>query len=196
MVLLHCYRQWQELTYCFSVRAYSVKKAKRHYHVNLLNSKFFFSIKFSKWVDTSFFFFQIFKSQTQMLLAAETFCCTFQWPIVPDNNFYITALLMLPYWCILVSTVSIFWPASAMTGFEQQRGRFHLVQVAAGVVITSWGCESFLRTTVSCAFHVVLTHPPLGTGHVGQSLTDMSNEHTVSGKHWAHLSPSVRCEAL
>lgn len=71
-----------------------------------------------------------------------------------------------------------------MTGSEQQRGHFQVVQVPAGVVIASCSGESFLSTTVSCAFHVVLTHSLPGKGHVGQALTDMPHEHTVSGRHW------------
>lgn len=72
-----------------------------------------------------------------------------------------------------VPIVSIYLFIFAMTGFKQQRGHFELVSVLAGVVIISLGCESFLSTTVSCAFHVVLTHPPVRKGHIWQLLTDM-----------------------
>lgn len=81
-----------------------------------------------------------------------------------------------------------------MAVFEQQRGHSELVQVLAGVVIT--GCESFLSSTVLCGFHVVLTHSLLGEGHVGQTLTDMSNEHTLSGKHGLCVYHQVQGDSI
>lgn len=84
--------------------------------------------------------------------------------------------------------------AHAMTPFQQQRGHFQLFEVLAGVVITTWDCESSLGTSVSCAFHVVLTHSQMRKGHGGVPLTDMSNENILSRKHWLRWSLSARWE--
>lgn len=89
----------------------------------------------------------------------------------------VPGLLLIPHTCTFKHHVPIGF-LTAMTDFIQQREHFLLDHILPE--LPARGCESFLSTTVSCAFHVVLSHSPPGIGHVGQPLPDVPNEHILS----------------
>lgn len=112
-----------------------------------------------------------------MDLTADMPSYNFQLLTVPKVYFYFIMLFSFPHWHFAAPTVH----QQQWLDPTSRWGTFNGFQVIGWVVIACCGRESFLSTTVSCAFHVVLSHSLAGRGHVGQDLTDVLNEHRLSG---------------